>query len=415
LTHLSDGGLFVARIPDEELVRLKREADLVGLIRASGVDLTPCGEDLRGLCPLHEEKTPSFVVTPKGPQGWPLFHCFGCNVGGDVFRFVELSQHVSFRHAYEIVRAGSGASAPSPGGKRKATPLTASLPLTPDLSDQVLLDTVAAYYHRTLVAEGAEAIAYLSKRGLTSSEMIERFKLGYANRTLGYRLPRKTWPEGQVVRERLRTLGILRKTGHEHMRGRLVVPILDEQGHTQGLYGRLVGEVQDERTPTHLYLKGPHKGIWNVGALAASKEVILAEAPLDALTWWAHGFSGVTTSYGVYGFTPDHVAAFQRYGTEKVYIAYDRDEEGDQAAEKLAPRLADLGIEVWRVLFPRAKEQKDANAYARSAGASGVVPAEALDQLLRSAQFVVKGKRTLGGAEAPSPAGPPERSPDRSA
>jgi DNA primase len=104
------------------------------------------------------------------------------------------------------------------------------------------------------------------------------------------------------------------------------------------MYGRKI-------TPNHLYLPGEHHGVWNEEALIASKDVILCEALIDALTFWAAGFRNVTASYGTNGFTADHRAAFERHGTRRVYIAYDRDEAGDKAAAKLADELIEMGIE----------------------------------------------------------------------
>ena len=94
-----------------------------------------------------------------------------------------------------------------------------------------------------------------------------------------------------------------------------------------------------EGTPLHLYLPGPHRGVWNEEALVASKEIILCESIIDALTFWCAGFRNVTASYGVNGFTEDHQAAFQKHGMQQVWIAYDRDEAGDAAAERLKEEL----------------------------------------------------------------------------
>ena len=95
--------------------------------------------------------------------------------------------------------------------------------------------------------------------------------------------------------------------------------------------------------PTTSTCPGPHRGVWNLAALRASKEIILCEALIDALTFWCAGFRHVTTSYGVNGFTDEILEAFKAYGTERVLIAYDRDEAGDSAAGELAERLAARG------------------------------------------------------------------------
>ena len=102
--------------------------------------------------------------------------------------------------------------------------------------------------------------------------------------------------------------------------------------------------------------------MWNEEALSASKEIVLCEALLDALTFWVADIRQVTASYGVNGFTADHRAAFEKYGMERVYIAYDRDEAGDKAAARLSEELIEIGIECFRVQFPKGM---DANEYAR--------------------------------------------------
>ena len=114
-------------------------------------------------------------------------------------------------------------------------------------------------------------------------------------------------------------------------------------------------------TPLHLYLPGPHRGVWNEVALGERKEIILCEALIDALTFWCAGYRNVTASYGVEGFTDDHLAAFKTHGTERVLIAYDRDEAGDRAAEKLAAQLMAAGLDCYRIQFPKGM---DANEYA---------------------------------------------------
>jgi hypothetical protein len=126
--------------------------------------------------------------------------------------------------------------------------------------------------------------------------------------------------------------------------------------------------------------------VWNEEALIASKEIILCEALIDALTFWVAGHRNVTASYGVNGFTADHRAAFEKYGTERVYIAYDRDEAGDKAAAKLAEELRQMGIECFRIEFPKGM---DANEYARQ-----VKPAaKSLGVLINRAAWLGKGQR----------------------
>jgi DNA primase len=130
--------------------------------------------------------------------------------------------------------------------------------------------------------------------------------------------------------------------------------------------------------PRHLYLPGPLRGVFNVSALAGAPEIILCEALLDALTMWAAGYRQVTASYGIEGFTTEHLATVQRLGTDRLVIAYDADEAGDRAAEALAHELAPHGIACVRLVFPRGL---DANAYALTVAS----PAEAFGTLLAAA------------------------------
>jgi hypothetical protein len=132
-----------------------------------------------------------------------------------------------------------------------------------------------------------------------------------------------------------------------------VNPVFDLEGSVLGMYGRKITPNLREGTPLHLYLPGPHRGVWNELALQVSKEIILCESLIDALTFWCAGFRNVTASYGVGGFTADHKDAFVRHGVQRVWIAYDRDDAGETAALSLAEELMAMGIECFRVLLGR--------------------------------------------------------------
>jgi DNA primase catalytic core len=389
----------MARIPEAEVERLKKEVSVERLAAAAGVELKRQGGDLIGRCPFHEDKTPSLVVTPAKN----LWHCLGaCRSGGSVIDWVMKAEGVSFRHAVELLRADAPIGAVRAAKESSVRKLPA--PLGAEADDRAALSQVVDYYHATLT-HSPEALEYLGKRGLQSSELVERFKLGFANRTLGYRLPAKNRRAGAELRGRLTRLGLIRESGHEHFAGSLVIPILGAEGEVLGLYGRKVTARLREGTPNHLYLPGPHRGVWNVEALKASKTVILCEALIDALTFWCAGYRNVTASYGVEGFTKDHLAAFERHGTKEVLIAYDRDEAGERAAEELAKRLLAEGLDCYRVQFPKGM---DANEYALK-----VRPAEkSLGLVLRQAVWMGKGEKRLRGesnAERPSASVPPPK------
>jgi DNA primase catalytic core len=373
----------MARIPVEVVERLKTEVSVQRLAEARGVVLEKRGADLHGRCPFHNDRSPSLVITPAKN----LWHCLGaCQTGGSVIDWVMRAEGVSFRHAVELLVTDSlplaaASSAPPP---KHSTVRKLPTALARDVEDAKLMIQVIEYYHETLLGS-AEALDYLKRRGIGSEDAVKTFKLGFANRTLGYRLPASTRVEGAALRGQLQRLGLYRGSGHEHFSGSLVIPIIAPSGEVTEVYGRKLNDNLRAGTPLHLYLPGPHRGVWNESALAASKEIILCEALIDALTFWCAGYRNVTASYGVEGFTADHLATFQAHGIERVLIAYDRDEAGDRAAEKLGVQLNAAGLDAYRILFPKGM---DANEYACKVGPA----AKGLGVAIRAAQWLGKGK-----------------------
>jgi len=374
----------MARIPETEIERLKAEVSLVRLVEAKGVELHRHGKDWLGRCPFHDDKTPSLVVTPESN----LWHCLGaCNVGGSVIDWVMKTESVSFRHAVELLRERSGeieSVGPVVESRSKATARKLASPLVAsDADDQTLLRRVVGFYSDTL-KQSPEALAYLESRGLQHPELIDKFHLGYANRSLAYRLPDKKLKGGEV-RVRLQQLGVFSEKGHEFLSGSLTVPLFDESGRVVQMYGRKLLDNLRTGTPKHLYLKGDHAGLFNAECLHHSDEIIVCEALIDALTFWVHGFRHVTSAYGVNGFTDEMLTAFQQHQVKRVLIAYDRDAAGDKAALELADKLTKHGIECFRVQFPKGM---DANDYALQ-----VTPAQkSLGLVLRKAEWMGQGK-----------------------
>ena len=378
----------MARIPDTEVQQLKDEIAVQRLIESAGVELKKTGKDLAGRCPFHDDDTASLVVTPAKN----LWHCFGCQCGGGPIDWVMKLKGVSFRHAVELLKDDSALAAESLGSVgglvKHGTIRVLPPPVSLDADDRALLVQVLDYYHQTL-KQSPEALAYLQSRGLNHPELVEHFKLGFANRTLGLRLPDKMRKAGAEIRTRLQKIGIYRESGHEHFNGSLIVPVLDEHGNATEVYGRKITEGLRKGTAKHLYLReecrGELRGVFNLAALQASKEIILCEAIIDALTFWCAGYRNVTTAYGTGGFTDELLQAFKDHGTERVLIAYDRDDGGERGAAKLAPVLQAAGMEVWRIEFPKGM---DANEYALK-----VTPAaKSLGLLIRKAAWMGKGQ-----------------------
>jgi len=375
----------MARLPDTEIDRVKREADLLALARTRGIEMKKHGSrDFVGKCPFHNDgKKPNFVISPaKG-----LYHCLSCGAAGNAIQFVQKFDGVSFRHAFELLSSGSALEKPPSRLTKSRSVRQLECPLDADASDADLMNQIIDYYHaRLLVPENEKARAMLKARGLWDEEVVKRFRIGYADRTLGLRLPIKQSKEGETLRRRLAKLGFYRESGHEHFNGSIVIPIENEAGTIAEVYGRKVTQNLRKGTPDHLYLSGPHGGIWNAEALK-NKEIILCEAPLDALTFYVNGIRNVTFIFGTQGFTDELLDALLAHKIQSVKLAYDADESGDRAAKRDTEKLINKGIEVFRVRFPAGM---DVNFYA-----SKVTPAaKSLRHAVDTAFWLGKGSIT---------------------
>ncbi|HAM5649395.1 TPA: toprim domain-containing protein [Escherichia coli] len=322
------------------------------MVQAQGRQLVKKGKDFTTLCPFHDEKTPSCVISPEKN----LYHCFGCNAGGSVLNWVMQTEKLSLRKAAERLKAELG---DNPAVVPLVTRDEPEIFADDEAGRQKLLGRVVEFYHHTLL-NAPEAVAYLEKRRLNHPELVAAFKLGFANRTLPYRLPAVKSRAGEKIRARLKGVGVLRESGHEHFTGSLVVPVMDLNGQIREMYGRKITDRLRSGTALHLYLPGAHGGVWNEQALIGSSVVILCESLIDAMSFWVAGVRNVTAAYGVNGFTGEMRAALLAHGVKQVLIAYDNDPAGNEAAVKLASSLAADGIATFRVLFPAGM---DANGY----------------------------------------------------
>ena len=279
------------------LDELKQQIPLLEYLQAHGwQQARPIGFDrLLGLCPLHADHQPSFLVDPHKN----LFHCYGCRRGGDVIRFAELYHQVEFPQAVALLREWCGVAP--------------------------LLHQAVDYYHMQLHRHG-EAAAYLDQRGLRSSELIEHMRIGYAPggclrgwlTQLGYTLPA------------LRQAGLVSTAGYDTYTHRIVFPL---EGN---LYGRSISP----SAPPHRFLPGSKGGLYSWEQARTYPEVILVEGLFDYAVLWQAGFQNVTCSLGT------HLNARQLRqlcdGPRTVYLAFDADSNGSgpQAAERLAASSA---------------------------------------------------------------------------
>lgn len=369
----------MARIPDTEIDRIKTETDLVALIQSRGIALKQQGANWTGFCPFHDDKeTPNLIVTP----GKGLWRCMSsaCGATGNPIQFVEKFDGLSFRHAFEILaNGGKAAFEHSPDSPRtKATVPRLPCPLEDTAEDAKLLEQVADYYAKRLTApENQAARDYLASRGLDDPDLWQRHQIGFADRTLGLRIPEKNRRQGAEIRARLETLGVYRKTGREHLNGCIVIPVRDPSGNIVQLYGRRI----DPKAPKemrHLYLARPLAGIFNPASLT-SREIILTESILDALTFIKNGMEATTCTFGTANFTDEIFEAIRAAKIESVRLAFDADEAGEAATTEAAKRLQAIGIECHAVRFPWGM---DANQYALDQGP------EALRQAVRNASWI---------------------------
>jgi hypothetical protein len=400
--------------PPDELDRLRRSVALADLCRRRGIVLRKTGpkdDTLVGRCPFHEDAEGCFFILRRKNR----WECRGaCRRGGDVIAFLMAFEKVSFRHAVDLLRRENGkASAPAVLVTVQGTKHPVFIEPGTALTDAALLSRVADYYHRTLQS-AAKGLAYLKGRALFSPEAVRTFKLGYANRSLGYRVPATTAP-GRALQEQLRRIGILRPTGHEHFSGCVVFPIISAAGDVVEMYGRRILRPVRE-APAHWYLPGPPAGVWNAPGLTDREEWLVCGSLVDALSLWVQGFRNVTASYGPCGFTPDHWHWLRQHRPRRVLLCFGNHEAGNRGANELAQQLEPEGVEAWRVEFA---PHTDVNDLVRGLGETRSKeedPQAALAARFAAARRLLPGAELLGRSvpvSVPTPPGiPPPRGED---
>lgn len=410
------------RIPTAQLEAIKRDVSCRAVLEAAGAVFQPHGSDVVCCCPFHDDRTPSLVVNERKN----LWKCHGaCGVGGDVIALTMKLRGVSFRHAAELLAEGLGGEAAASsfaagGGGRPVGRSTARVlpcPLNAGADDAHLMHQVVDYYARRIDQEGNAGRAYLRQRGLDDCDLIRRFAIGFADRSLGLRLPNAQRVEGERLRSRLQALGLFRASGHEHFAGSVVVPIHGTDGTVVGMYGRKVTPNLRSGTPVHTYLAGKHRGVWNYGPdLVADGAVVVCEALLDAMSCWLVGIRHVTAAYGVNGWTADHDAALRTWQARDVFVAFDADAAGDAAASTRCDQLIAAGYTAYRVQFAPGLDANDTmrgadgdaalRAAIRNAAWVGGTPRVAVPALPAAAAVAVAAEAAAKAeAIAPAPVG----------
>jgi DNA primase len=343
-TFLKSPGHFIDEAT-EQVEAVKHKHSIVSLFESYGVKLAKTSHNgsYTGLCPWHDDHNPSLSVDDtKG-----LYHCFGCDAKGDIIELVRKMENVSFREAMKKLEGKIDSSGTAP--IRKLTPEKAEAPKEEGASTLPLiaLADIAAYYHNRLF-ESKDAVQYLIKRGITNTGLYERFAIGFADGSILSKLSDKQ-------QEALKAPGILTKKNGEHFHNCVVFPIIDDSERVAGLYGRRI----DEHEPKHLYLPGPHRGIWNRKASKVYDEIVLVESIIDALSLVQIGVENVQPLYGTNGFTAEHLQTLKDDNVKAVVLALDNDPStgsgqaaGRKAAEKHKAKLLDEGFTV-KTIFPK--------------------------------------------------------------
>lgn len=314
--------------------------NLPEIIQSYGIQLKHNGNSsYLGRCPFHNDTHPSLSLTLKGNK-W-LWHCFGCSAKGTVIDFVMRKENLTFKEAYRKLSQYEKTEV-----REQRTEIREQ---KTGLNPQDLLNRVTDFYHQTF-KEDRRGLEYLSKRGLSEQEIYLDFKIGFVNGTL-----KKTLPDNGPMIDSLKHLGLLNEKGNERFYHCVVFPIFDEDGNTVSFYGRNIEQRQ------HLYLPGPHKGVFNSKVLRTTKKIFLAESIIDCLSLFQLGFKETISLYGTNGLTQEHIELFQKYMINEVYLCLDNDEAGKEASQRVSEKLTSFGIKVYALSLPEGI--KDLNDY----------------------------------------------------
>ena len=315
--------------PRDFLERLQSEADIVHII-SSYIPLKPSGSNFKALCPFHNEKTPSFTVSPEKQ----IYHCFGCSAGGGVIGFVRDFERVDFPEAVRILANKTGMPLPEVKDNKKQQ--VSRYKVLYDINE-----AAADYYHHQLISvDGRKVCEYLDKRGLPEA-IVTDFKLGYAPQGwegLLTNLKKKGFKADDIERA---GLILPRRKGdgyYDRFRQRLMFPIFDIRSRVVGFGGRSLSQADEQGAK---YLNSPQTEIFDKGRLlygldkaksevSQKSEVIIVEGYMDFLACFQAGICNSAATLGT-ALTPAHLKTLSRY-CQTIVMIYDSDKAGQAAA-----------------------------------------------------------------------------------
>ena len=341
--------LFWATIPSMEgsVTHTIKEKLAVADVLKSYIELQPAGRNFKARCPFHNEKTPSFTVSPE--RG--TWHCFGCNEGGDIFTFLMKFENLEFGEALKILAERAGVEL------RRVSPMEYK-----QFSLLYDLQAAARDFFIKQLGEAPVAVQYLEKRGLTK-ETIDTFEIGWApnaHDALARHLINLGFTTEDIIRA-----GLAAKSDRglvfDRFRGRIMFPIANHSGKVVAFTGRILPELEFNPSTSSgqvaKYINSPETPIFQKSrilynfnraksAIREADAAFLVEGQMDVVMTWQSGVKYVVASSGT-ALTADHLAALRRI-TEKVVLSFDSDEAGLVAIERaidLAETM-DFGVKV---------------------------------------------------------------------
>jgi len=383
----------MALYPQSFIDEVRTAADIV-LVVQDTVPLRRAGTTYKGLCPFHGEKTPSFTVNRE--RGF--FHCFGCGVGGDVFKFVELRDKVGFGEAVRTLAQRFGLTVPAPEGRRDPTR---------EAEREALLrahEMAAAWFKQHLRAEaGARAAAMLAARDI-APDTVEALGLGYAPASrdaLVRHLIKGGIARPLVVRS---GLGLEREGGEviDRFRNRLMIPICRESGIVVAFGGRAMADDQQPKylnsPETPMYTKGRTLYGLNLSrqAIRERNTAVVVEGYFDFAQAWQGGVRHLVATCGT-ALTPAQAQTLRRFA-RNVVLSFDADSAGSGAAAKSSTLLVEEGFDVAVAVLPGGD---DPDTFVRREG--GDAYAKAVEEAIPYLDFLLE--RTAREHDLAKPAG----------
>lgn len=362
--------------PEEIIEDVRMKNDIVDII-SGYVKLQKKGSSYFGLCPFHNEKSPSFSVSP----GKQMYYCFGCGAGGNVITFIMEYENYSFSEALQMLADRAGVMLPKEEYSKEAKAQA-------DLRASLLeINKLAAnyFYYQLGHPQGKQGYAYLKNRQLTD-ETIRRFGLGFANKTsddLYLYLKQKGYSDSLLKETGL--VSIEERGGHDKFWNRVMFPIMDVNNRVIGFGGRVMGD------GTPKYLNSPETKLFdksrnlyglNYARTSREKYLLICEGYMDVIALHQAGFANAVASLGT-AFTTQHAGLLKRY-TDQVVLTYDSDGAGTKAALRAIPILKEAGISV-KVL--NMEPYKDPDEFIRQLGAEAF--RERIDQAKNSFLFEI--------------------------